>query len=361
MISTPTKLDLPILRISYWPVKDGAAWEAATTSVGWFDDNDRLARYSSTKIRVFESAYGRWLGFLSVHDPEAFLDSGLDHLGADQVSALYEQLYAVLAPCTVRAYLTDLLTVVRAMAPGRSFSHLQEAVRHIWRIAEPQNDNHHRIVPARDLFSLGLKLMQNAPARSTLLKQAGLYRDGLMIAMLIARPVRRGNFASIEIDLHIQKLHHDYWLVFSAAQVKNRRPMEYRLPPQLYQPIECYLDQYRPYLLSRRGRHWRDHPGNAFWISDHGAPLKGAQIRERINRHTNERFDFTVNPHRFRKCAATSIAIEDPEHVGIILPVLGHARATTGEQYYNQARSLHAARRFQAAIESFRNEPGDLS
>jgi hypothetical protein len=39
------------------------------------------------------------------------------------------------------------------------------------------------------------------------------------------------------------------------------------------------------------------------------------------------------------------------------MPVLGHARATTGERYYNQARSLHAARRFQAVIDDFRNKP----
>ncbi len=64
-----------------------------------------------------------------------------------------------------------------------------------------------------------------------------------------------------------------------------------------------------------------------------------------------------VNPQLFRDCAATSIAIEAPDHVGIIMPVLGHARATTGERYYNQARSLEAARRFQAVIDGFRNEP----
>ena len=356
MIPMATKLDLPILRVPHWPAQDRAAWQAAATSVGWFDDGGRLARYSRNRIRVFESAYGRWLGFLVSYDPDIMLESGLDHLGRDRVGAYYERLHAVLAPCTVRAYLTDLLTVVRAMAPDQSFEALHNAVRHIWRIAEPVTDKYGRLVPARDLYTLGCELMQDAPARSTLLKQAGLYRDGLMIAMLIARPVRLGNFASIEIGLHIKKLNHDYWLVFPAAEVKNRRPLEYRLPPALCQPIECYLDQYRPHLLSRRGRHWRGHPGNTLWISDHGAPLKRAQIRERINRHTRGRFGFPVNPHRFRDCAATSIAIEAPEHVGIILPVLGHARATTGERYYNQARSLHAARRFQAVIDGFRNE-----
>jgi integrase len=357
MILTPSKLDLPILRLPDWPAHDRAVWEAAATSVGWFADGGRLARYSQNRIRVFESAYGRWLSFLVSHDPDLMLESGLDHLGHDRVGAFFERLYAVLAPCTVRAYLTDLLTVVRALAPDQSFETLHNAVRHIWRIAEPVTDKYDRLVAARDLYTLGFELMQDAPARSTVLKHAGLYRDGLMIAMLIATPVRLGNFASIEIDRHLKKLSHDYWLVFPAAEVKNRRPLEYRLPAKLCQPIERYLDQYRPHLLSRRGRHWRSHSGNTLWISDHGTSLKPAQVRNRINRRTNERFGLPVNPHLFRDCAATSTAIEAPEHVGIIMPVLGHARATTGERYYNQARSLEAARRFQAVIDDFRNKP----
>ena len=221
MIPMATKLDLPILRLPDWPAQDRAAWEAAATSVGWFDDGGRLARYSRNRIRVFESAYGRWLSFLVSYDPDFTLENGLDHLGRDRVGAYYERLHAVLAPCTVRAYMTDLLTVVRAMAPDQSFEALHNAVRHIWRIAEPVTDKYGRLVPARDLYTLGCELMQDAPARSTLLKQAGLYRDGLMIAMLIARPVRLGNFASIEIDLHIKKLNHDYWLVFPPPKSRT--------------------------------------------------------------------------------------------------------------------------------------------
>ncbi len=87
---------------------------------------------------------------------------------------------------------------------------------------------------------------------------------------------------------------------------------------------------------------------NALFLKDLASKIRRGQ-RGRIatgfsagglsyNRHTRERFGFPVNPHRFRDCAATSIAIEAPEHVGIILPVLGHARATTGERYYNQAQ-----------------------
>jgi integrase len=49
----------------------------------------------------------------------------------------------------------------------------------------------------------------------------------------------------------------------------------------------------------------------------------------------------------FRDCAATSIAIEDPKHVRIASQILGHRSTATTERYYNQARAIDAARRYQ--------------
>jgi len=229
-------------------------------------------------------------------------------------------------------------------------------IAHLKRAAKPVSDKRSRIVPIRDLYAVGRRLMEIAPATPTPLKGAGLYRDGLMIALLAARPIRIGNLSSIEIDRHLRWQGDAFWLVFPAAEVKNRRPLEFVLPANLTKPISEYLDFYRPRLLERRGRHWRGCPGKALWISEHGTAFGRSHIRERICRRTRERFGFSVNPHLFRDCAATSIATEDPAHVGIIMPILGHARADTAERYYNQARSLDAARRYQDAIGTLRGD-----
>ena len=50
-----------------------------------------------------------------------------------------------------------------------------------------------------------------------------------------------------------------------------------------------------------------------------------------------------INPHLFRDCAATSIAIDDPGHVGIACRLLGHRAASTTERYYNHARGVEAS------------------
>ena len=356
MIVTRRKLDLPILRVPDWPACDQAAWHEATRPVGWLDEGGRLSKYPAASIQAFESAYGRWLGFLSTQFHMANLRSGLDNLDRESLRAFVERLSSKLAPITVHNYLISHLTVARALAPERVFPFLRTAIAHLKRTAKPISDKRSRIVPIRDLYALGRRLMEIAPASPTPLKGAGLYRDGLMIALLAVRPIRIGNLSSIEIDRHLLREGDAFWLVFPAAEVKNRRPLEFTLPTNLTEPISEYLDLYRPRLLSRRGRHWRRCPGKALWISEHGTALGRSHIREHICRRTRERFGFSVNPHLFRDCAATSIATADPAHVGIIMPILGHARADTAERYYNQASSLDAARRYQDTIGTLRGD-----
>jgi len=70
---------------------------------------------------------------------------------------------------------------------------------------------------------------------------------------------------------------------------------------------------------------------------------------------TAEAYGKPINPHLFRDCAATSIAIEDPEHVRVASLILGHRSAATTERYYNQAQAIDAARRYQAFLVAFRN------
>jgi integrase len=77
-------------------------------------------------------------------------------------------------------------------------------------------------------------------------------------------------------------------------------------------------------------------------------------MHRRICERTRERFGRPINPHLFRDAAATSIAIEDPEHVGIVVAILGHSTIKTSERYYNQATGIDAARHYQNVIAAYR-------
>ena len=61
------------------------------------------------------------------------------------------------------------------------------------RTARPSRDKLGRMVPARDLFHLGLMLMETCDEGLRDLYVATRFRDGLMIALLISCPVRLKN------------------------------------------------------------------------------------------------------------------------------------------------------------------------
>jgi hypothetical protein len=54
--------------------------------------------------------------------------------------------------------------------------------------------------------------------------------------------------------------------------------------------------------------------------------------------------------HDFRRSAATFIAIEMPEKIGLVPGVLQHASPEVGEQHYNLANAMTASKRYSAAL-----------
>lgn len=79
------------------------------------------------------------------------------------------------------------------------------------------------------------------------------------------------------------------------------------------------------------------------WISAGGTALHETSICDRIVTLTHARFGQPINRHLFRDCAATSIAIETPEHVRITSENLGQGTMQASERYNNHAQSLQAA------------------
>jgi integrase len=80
------------------------------------------------------------------------------------------------------------------------------------------------------------------------------------------------------------------------------------------------------------------------------AGLRSGSRKRADRRLTRAHLGRDLSPHLFRDCAATSIAVRDPEHGGIIKDDLGHTTFKTGEKFYNQADMTSALRRFQVAV-----------
>jgi integrase/recombinase XerD len=88
----------------------------------------------------------------------------------------------------------------------------------------------------------------------------------------------------------------------------------------------------------------------ALWVSKDGSPMTQMAIYDRVRAHTLEAFGRPMNPHLFCDAAATTLAIEDPQHVRLAAPLLGHRTFATTERYYVQAMGLQAHKRFVGTV-----------
>ena len=254
-----------------------------------------------------------------------------------------------LAPYTIVARIDELRTVIAAMEPDRGWCWLTALVTRFRRRAKPISNKRSRITPSKDLFGLGLALMEEAGitgSRNPVLR-AVRYRDGLMIALLAARPLRVSNLVSIRLGQQLIRQGSGWALVFEPHEMKNRRPFEIPFQQELVSALDTYLQTWRPILL-------QDQEMDHLWITQYGRPMSSDAAYVRVTKVTLRTLGKSLNPHLFRDCAATSVALEDPEHVRIIAPLLGHSSLSTAERYYNQARTLEAGHAYQGIIQNLR-------
>ena len=94
---------------------------------------------------------------------------------------------------------------------------------------------------------------------------------------------------------------------------------------------------------------------DGLWCSTKGGPLTDKAIYRIITDRTRAAFGQPVNPHLFRHCAATTIAVFQPSHIGVARDLLGHSSMATTNAYYNKARSIEASRHYVRVLEQLRS------
>jgi integrase/recombinase XerD len=218
----------------------------------------------------------------------------------------------------------------------------------------PVRSKRGRMVSTADLLALRCTLMQEAPTQSTDRLRAMQFRDGLLIALLAARPLRLKNLTGLALERSLVRRGEEWWIIIPAEETKTHEPIEVPWPQALNSALAIYLATYRP-ILCRLQNRWTRPIGPALWVSTHGSPMGERALYDVIVGQTKTAFGRSVNPHLFRDCAATSIAIDDPAHVRVASQLLGHRSASTTERYYNQAQTIDAARRYQDFLIALRN------
>jgi integrase/recombinase XerD len=352
-------------RPEQWPEADQEAWTRARTPAGLLDDGGDAADWRPATIRAAVGAYGRFLAFL---EAQGLLDregAPADRLTPFVLDRYVAKLRETCAPVTVASYVATLSMMVQVLAPGKDWNWVWHAHRRLKRRAEPIRNKRARVVPAADLLALGDELMRQArtedmPDKERLLR----FRDGLMIAMLICRPVRLSNFLHIRIGHELVQAGNGWALCFDKDATKDGRAHHFPCPPELRPALEHYLHTVRhtvrPALLAlgRKRfphRHMQD-AGQHLWVTIDGTPCTPGSLEKMLEKRTISRFGRCINAHLFRDCAATSVVTEAPEHVRIAAQVLGHATLQTAERHYIVANTRWEVRRYQQGILALRHQ-----
>jgi site-specific recombinase XerD len=336
-----------------WPERDRRAWLEAQK--GDEDDNSLLsddrpaAGWRASSKELFVRCYGIWLNWLNTQDL-------LDPLEAPETRVTRPRLAAYMqaerslgnGAKTLVNHAVSLRHMFEALAPSLDWTWMLPFIRKL-KTAATTTKNHSDLPSIRELFELGMALMHyvDAGKAGTVKQCAVMYRNGLFIAMLAARPyMRRNNIATIKIGKQIVREGSVYRLRFSSDDMKGRISRGGPLPEMLTSYIERYIRVHRPVLFLSKP----DADGTLF-ISALGNPIFPHSISSEIGKLTYAFFGRRICTHEFRHATGSSIAKEDPEHVGIAPTVLGHTDFSTSESYYIFAKEHAAFLRLEQALE----------
>jgi site-specific recombinase XerD len=354
----PARRPLPL---EAWPAADRRAWLAALAAGDVLEPGGAAAGWRPHSKRNAVQGWGHYLAWLARTGQLEGSEGPGERVTPERLVGYIAALRARgNAPATVLGRVDMLALFLRAVDPGRDppdpLRRLLVRLRaEVEGVGHPNKRG--RLQASHDLLALGRHLMQEAEARTGDLppyRRAVLYRDGLMIALLAARPLRLKNFAALELDRHLVREGLGWRLVIPGAETKTRRPLDLPFPSALVPALERYLAVHRPVLAARPGRGQGQAGAAALWLSLEGGPLSAGTLCHQVRQRTRAAFGRAVNPHLFRDCAATSLALEDPAHVRIAAQVLGHAAFATTEKHYNLAQGQQAATAWHETLDGLR-------
>ncbi|MBW0158425.1 tyrosine recombinase XerC [Sedimentimonas flavescens] len=337
------------LQLQFWPEADRRAWDAALAAGDLLEGTVGPGHHWREETREkYRKGYGRWLTYLIRAGLMSNGQRPAERVTAEHVRGYITELHAQeLASWTIWGRLAELLAAIQAMAPEEDFRWLRKVARFHEQGTVDRRNKLQRLQPAHEILDWALGRMDEVTRNPPMRDAAGAYRDALMVALLSICPVRLGNFSAIEIDRHLQRDASGYRLRFAGPETKTGHPFSAPIADTLTEQIDHYLTVVRPILLEGR-----ENP--RLWITRYGAPMKPKSIHAAITRTTERAFGRSINPHLFRDCAATFVALEDPKHVGIASPLLGHIDPRAAESHYIQANQIVAGRRIRNSVAKLR-------
>jgi integrase/recombinase XerD len=223
------------LPLTGWPARDRELWNKAVEAGGLFGGGGAGAHWSAASQVFVACGYNAWLSWLAVKE---LLDPDMrpaDRATSECVGIYITEMRARLAPYSVLARVQGLYDALRVMESESNWKWLALLRQSLKAQVRPVRDKLSRVKPPQDLIALGERLMEEAEAATegSATRRSVRYRDGLLIALLAYRPVRRKNLAMMRLGQHLVKAGGSWRIVFAAEETKTHVPYEAVLPAAL--------------------------------------------------------------------------------------------------------------------------------
>ena len=329
------------LRYDNWPLEDQRCWEAAFKSGDFLDEADAGALLAEPTRVDLKAAYSRFLGFLVTYSPDLLGMPTAARVDRETIAKYVEHLRQSRADTSIAIELHHLRLALRIICQTTEWGWLLIITKRIVAQAKHKPQKHHLVTSER-LYALGIELMDGAVANSNVAgslskASAFAYRDGLIIALNAALPLRRRTLTALRIGKQLMKSGNLWALDIGPEDTKNQQALDFPISAELSARIDVYRNKFRN-RISGANTH------NGLWVSNKGRAMDAGTIYDIVRRRTRKVFGFPVNLHRFRHAAMTFWSIQDPKNVRGAKDLLGHALFATGEKHYIMSQSRIAGR-----------------
>ena len=237
-----------------WPEPDRRRWEAANARGRCLRADGRAARWKPKTRRGVEKRYSLWLGYLK---SAANLVSD-DHPSKRTSKQNLEGYVAYLqdrgnASTTITSCIRDVREAIRVMEPAADLTLLSKLLATLNARQSPTRHKQARIMHPDELLSGALAFLDSVPGGTFNYEmvRACKYRDGLIVALFTARPIRLANMTEMTIGRQLLADNNRWLCRFTADEMKDDRPLAFSIPGTLCPYLETYLNVYRPLLLKR--------------------------------------------------------------------------------------------------------------
>jgi site-specific recombinase XerD len=340
------------LPVGDWPPADRAAWEKACRPAIRLKAGGSASHLGRVSRNDIANRYGAFLGSLQrrgVLDPHS---QPAGQVTQPNVQAYIAELKARdLTSGTIWNAIYKLRWAAELMSRQTDFGWLREIENDLALLIEPKSKLD-RLVLAERLVEAGLRLVADTlkGAKNEFDRAKGV-RNGLMIALLAACPIRIKNFANLEIGRTFKQVDGSWWICLPASSTKSHRLDERRIPNYLNKIIELYLTQGRPRLIgSRPGTNW-------LWISSRtGGRFTTKNLGTLISKVTLHTIGVDVSPHLFRTAAATTAALYGTTTPHLASAVLGHTDSRVTYEHYNLASSVNATKAYAVIVRQYHSD-----